>query len=417
MLGLIAAARGGRLFVAQESELVLVGNRCSLPARAIPNPEPGRFRQYRQNSWHRVVEPCSELELVWDNLAGTRKLEAGGSAVTLRAAAPKPAFRQISRGLVFAGGGVPAVLRPDGQARARVPMAYSAGDYQISIDATWAEPPAAFPGTDLPSFGPDEVNAWGPAGQADSTAAAGFSPYGRVSNYLILPPTAILGRPLPGAAPRARVALLGDSISSTGAVGRPALIGACQHPGFALSALADADLPYINIGAAGLSLAEVMAQRPEQRRRRFRILAGIGITHVLCLLGQNDQAARRSADQFLGDLDRLKRELDALRIRLVPGTSWPRTDPANAAPSQYAAADSWRQLDAITHALRERNGVGYGFFDVEAVFGDPERPRLWRTDRGGAPKDGIHPEDGLHQWARGRLRAEIPRLLAPSAIP
>ncbi|KAA2212456.1 SGNH/GDSL hydrolase family protein [Teichococcus oryzae] len=416
MLGLISAARGGRLFVADAAPLVLVGNRCSVPARDIANPQPGRFNRWRQNSWHRITEPCSELEIRWNNITGGRTLRPGASEITLRAAAPKPRFDQPSRALAFSGGR--GLLAPDGQARAFVPMAYPAGDMQLAVEIVWAEPPGRFPGSDFPAFGPDEVSACDEAGQGGSAVTAqGFAPYGRAANYLVLPPTAILGRPLPGAAPRARIAVLGDSISSTGAAGASARIGACLHPGFLLSALADADLPYINLGAAGLSLAEVMAAPAEQRIRRFGMLCDIGITHMVCLLGQNDQAARRNAEQFLGDLERLKRQLDPLGIRLIPGTSWPRTDPGNSAPSQQAPEDSWLQLDRITRALRERNGVGYGFFDVEAVFGDPDRPRLWRSDKGGVPKDGIHPGDGLHQWARKRFGEVLPVLLAPPTLP
>jgi hypothetical protein len=417
MLGLVSAARGGRLFVAEAEPMVLVGNRCGVPARDIPNPQPERFGSWRQNSWHRITEPCSALEIRWANITGGRVLQPGASAITLFAAAPKPRFDQPGRALAFVGGG--NQMPPDGELRAHVPMAYPAADVQVAIAAAWEKPPSRFPGTDLPAFGPDEVSACGvaAAGQGRaSVTAAGFAPYGRAANYVVLPPAVILGRPLPGAAPRARVAVLGDSISSTGAVGASARIGACYHPGFLLSALADADLPYINLGVAGLSLAEVVAAPPEQRARRLGMLRGIGITHMVCLLGQNDQAARRSAEQFLADLQRLKRILDPLGIRLIPGTSWPRTDPANAAPSQHAAADSWLQLDEITRVVRSRNGVGYGFFDVEDVFGDPARPRLWRSDKGGVPKDGIHPGDGLHQWARRRFLDDIPRLLEPPAL-
>ncbi|MFC3127706.1 hypothetical protein ACFOD4_21795 [Pseudoroseomonas globiformis] len=408
MLGLLAAIRGGRLFVADDTPLVLVGNRCSLPARDIPSPQPGRVVVWRQNSWHRITEPCSELAVIWQNITGVRVLRPGASAVTLKAAAPKPRFDQPSPVLLVR----PEVLEPDGMARAAIPMAYPAGDVQLPIEARWAEAPRVFPGTDLPAFGPDEVSIAGPAEEVRSDVGASrFARYGRAANYLVMAPAAILGRPLPGAAPRPRVAVLGDSISSTGAAGASALIGKCHHPGFVLSALGDADLPFINMGAAGLSLAEIMAAPAEQRGRRFRILAGIGITHMLCFLGQNDQAAHRNAEQFLGDLDKLRRELEPLRIRLVPGTSWPRTDAANAAPSQFGASDSWAQLDAVTRAIRQRNGVGYGYFDIEEVFGDLARPRLWRGDKGGPPKDGIHPGDGLHQWARLRLGEALPRLL------
>lgn len=235
---------------------------------------------------------------------------------------------------------------------------------------TWATAPARFPASTLPASTGTQVNEWGTA-LADRTTAYGQFFTRNAGNWAVFPPLAITGTAKAGPV----VGILGDSIASDGSNDYNA-----DEPdtGWAMGGLAENGIPYINLGTASLQSAHILSSRAG-RTQLFAALLAAGATHLLYALSTNDWGASRTSAQLLADLATLKAELDPLGIKLVPVTSWPKT---NATNNGMLAGETttFAQRALFNAALRTNNGVGYGFYELARVAEDPADSNLWRTD-------------------------------------
>lgn len=232
----------------------------------------------------------------------------------------------------------------------------------------WATAPANFPAATVVANTGTEVNEMGTA-LTDRTTNYGQFFTRTVGNYAILPPLAITGTQAPGPV----VAILGDSIASDGTNDVPT-----DDPdlGWAQGGLADAGIPYVNLGTSSLALSHVMASKAA-RAQLFSGFPAAGVTHMMLALSTNDWANGVSAAQLLAWHNQLKSELDPMGVRVIPVTSPPKTA-GNTATA--AEVNTFAQRAIFNASLRTNNGLGYGYYDLAAITQNPTDANSWRQD-------------------------------------
>jgi surface protein len=225
--------------------------------------------------------------------------------------------------------------------------------------------------------------------------------YARQTNFFAVPPIGIYTEGLPFG-----FEILGDSISVDGSND-----GWLYNQGYPQRALSSASMPWVNNGASGYSMINHIVDwgaTAEQRARR-RLASAVGVKYCLCALGVNDFSSGRTASNLQDDYLALKAEYDAVGIKLIPVTLLPNTDAGNTAPSANAS-----KVATFNAWLRLNNGVGYGYFDANAVARDSVSTNLWRTDLGTPTTDGIHPEAVIHDALTDALDDKISDIIDES---
>lgn len=257
----------------------------------------------------------------------------------------------------------------------------------------------AWPGAPVRASESDEYQEWGTS-LADRTLTDWSTGTRYSVPAMFVPLDIVTDTPQTGPS----ILLLGDSISSAGS--NDTTTGSWY--GYVQRSLA-ASYPWSNIGASGLAVSTVAYSQRATRIDRF---AGRGFTHCLCPLSTNDIGGNVGFAQHMSNFGVLKGALDAIGVKLIPFTPPPRTNATNDAVNASGGAEQWTKIQQVRDAMIANNGVGYGYFDLNAVWRDSANVNLWRTDLGSPTTDGIHPSTALHTAAVTALTAALPTLLA-----
>lgn len=135
--------------------------------------------------------------------------------------------------------------------------------------------------------------------------------------------------------------------------------------------------------------------------RRFTLEAAHGASHALCFLNVNDIRSGRTTAQIRADMLSLKADLAAMGVpKLIVATCFTNTNSSNNAE---ASAGLWARLNAHNDAIIANNGVGDGYFEINAITRNPTNHDIWKT----AAPDGTHPVSSVHNSLGVALAAFI----------
>lgn len=264
---------------------------------------------------------------------------------------------------------------------------------RVVVFAEYESAPARLPNSNINSSdNTNELNEGGTGALAPKDLVG--MPASRIGAKVILPPVFALGVPVGTPTVTKRIGFIGDSITSgaddttTGST-----IGFAQRGAHA------ANVPWVASSTEGLS--HVLAPAGSDARR-FLLSPFQGCTHVFDFLGVNDIRAGQTAAALWANKMSVKAELNALGIKYIPSTIWPNTNAGNTAE---ASAGIWDRLNAINTLIRDNNGGGDGFFELNALVRDGANPNLWGAPGGGA--DGTHPGTTHHTTVATAFTAYI----------
>ena len=218
---------------------------------------------------------------------------------------------------------------------------------------------------------------------------SGTTFYTRQTNFMVLPPFQIVGD---SAAGHVAVEIMGDSIGSDGS--NDAFL---FNTGYSQRTLDAANIPFTNNGASGNSMIyqmESWASPAAVMARRRNAHAFGAITHVFCALSTNDWASGATTLQLLTYYTNLKAELNALGIKLIVTTGYPRTNAGNNGKVGADPADIYTHMGNFRAALLS-NPLAYAdhVFDTYSVLRDPANIDFWNAAYIG---DGVHPNAAGH---------------------
>lgn len=242
----------------------------------------------------------------------------------------------------------------------------------------------------------------------DRTMAADpyFGPHATV--YAVLPPLYVTG--MVSGAPKPRVAVLADSIGSTGNL--DTTFG--PFIGFLQRALAAAGVPFVNIGASGSGVVSFMNQSAAARNLKYAAIRGIGITHCVTNWVTNDLSGTTTDNSavILSALQALKAEMLTMGIKLIAMTCPPRTSSAN---TGTAPGDTANTLVGRRNFNIGLPASSIPYFDLAAYTQEPTNIDRWRLDLNPGTVDPVHPNSPTHDAATVAFGAALPTLLAMPA--
>lgn len=410
---------------------VLIANRAGAPSQTVGNPSsyatgtshssfaPEANTQFDCWSRHAIIASATGIAVDFCNYS----VSANG----LPAAGNPPAVVRCSIRPNCGGTGLPATAGTAGtdvvgrDEFGNSDVAIPPGEYRrlyfggLTLSANthillkrryiYAGVPATIPTTNMPLTGGFEYSGAG-TDLPDRTTANSNS--GRFTNYLTLPPLAIVGVPL--AQPSfPRIMLLGASVFGE-ANDTSASQDAIFYKGFTTKGL-KATWPWAQFSAPGRALGAtgLLGFTLTQSDRLLDFIGRNGITHVVMGMGGNDMLNGGTAAQFLADMQTLRTLVVNRGARLICQTRETQTNSSNTAEQ---AAGRWAEINAINTAIIANNGVGHGYLPLRQWWQDGAQTNLWRTDLGSVPDDGVHPKVALHDYAATMLAAALPGLLA-----
>lgn len=388
---------------------VLVGNRTSVPSTYFVNS--GSATQINQWIEHTIAVDACDIELRYKNVlypsGSVFRLDTGGPAGLVAKVGLKITATGTGTRAPWSTGSTTVTFDSDGEASARFPICVSAGTHIFTTTyLTYATAPANIAITSVVTNG--FASSYEAGTSLSDRTIDGTWTGGITTNYAVLPPVAILGRPAKFGGSQ-RIAILADSIGSNGVGSSTQYVTTnsvqSAYLGFIQRAL-QANYAWTNLGHAGLNLSTITGAAPAVAARYFAPIQDAGITHVILELGTNDLAAPRTDTQFLADVASFVSMMAKRNIKVIICTLPPRTDSGNTTPTSATST----YLAAVNSALKST--YGGRVFDFNAAVSQPGNALLWRTDLGTPTTDGVHPSEALTAAARDALTAALPSLLA-----
>lgn len=268
---------------------------------------------------------------------------------------------------------------------------------RVMVFAEYETAPGRLPSSNInANDNTNELNEGATSGLV-SKAAGTAMPASRIQSKVILCPAFAIGEPVGTPTTLQRIGFYGDSITSgaddstTGSV-----VGMAQRGCHA------ANVPWVAASTEGYSYGVMPAGSDA---RRFTLFPFRGCSHVISFLGVNDIRNRvLLPSEIYARMVEIKGTLDAWGVKLIVSTIWPNT---NAGNTGEVMAGDWDRLNALNTLIRDNNGVGYGFFELNALVRDSVNPNLWATPS--AP-DGTHPGTTHHTTVANAITAFIPTL-------
>lgn len=302
----------------------------------------------------------------------TLTLEFGVSAHVPNSGNPSNTRSRVT----FNGGDTSVTLAP-GEAVWSDPFTFAtdmpaSGKISTVTYLSYATAPPMLPLTNIDSYDNVYHLSEGAVSGLTSKAVSGSLPISRIASKIVHGPCAVV---CTTAAPvtRPRMAVIGNSITSA-------------SQSFAQQGTAGKG-PWQQASTEGYSYV-IMPQGSSPRR--FTLEAAHGASHALCFLNVNDIRSGQTTAQIRANMLTLKADLAAMGVpKLIVATCFTNTNSSNNAE---ASAGLWARLNAHNDAIIANNGVGDGYFDINAITRSPTNHDIWKT----AASDGTHPVSSVH---------------------
>lgn len=380
-------------------------------------PNAGGKREIYEQSRFFLAEDCSNLSLLYHHAGNQQPSGLGIGSFSVKAS--------LFRGQAWSDfdayevatwpGGSDALMRspqiaPGGLLESNATGFGGVGGALIFVrrHLIFSTAPTYWPGNQINLYGGDEVFNVGDGlterisgGWPATDWAGGYYSRDDGVSYAHAAPALVIGQ---GAARKARLCIINDSIGmGSGDDGSAEFMG---WPGRLLTS----SYPWYLVGNEGYTMAALMADATV-RALRLGALQAAGITHLLVQAVSNDLGQARTTAQFLADCAALQAELDALSIRLILCTSTPRTNAANAAKYAGDATAVQGERLALNQAIRDNNGIGFGYLDPAIFSQGSGNANLWDNTSGRGSADGLHPNAAAHAYIAAMLSGSIDALL------
>lgn len=258
--------------------------------------------------------------------------------------------------------------------------------FRVNVYADFVTAPPVVPAANYNATSNEYDLSEGAVSGLASKATSTGKPASRISPKRILMPCTMTGEPVGGARVRKGILLIGDSITSGADDTATGLRGFAQK---GVSApLSTVSNTWVQASTEGYAYVTMMA---DANRRRLTLSPADGCNVAVCFLNVNDIRSGQSSAQIRANMVTLKSALAAKGVsRLIVSTCFTNTNGSNGDPG----GGIWTRLNQLNADIIANNGIGDGYFDINAITRDPANPNQWKP--GYTAADGTHPTPSMH---------------------